>query len=353
MAEPLTQTRLAGRLHGLLVGTAVGDSLGLPAEGLAPGRIARRWPGRLRHRFLFGRGMISDDTEHAWFVGQSLLRAPRDPDRFARALAWRLRGWLLGVPAGVGFATLRAVLRLWIGFSPRHSGVRSAGNGAAMRAPLLGAFFADDPERRRLFTDASSRLTHVDERALAGARAMAEAVAGIVRGEDPGAGWLGGLATHPDWQRATVAIREAAQAGRPVADVAKELGGFQGVSGYVCHSVPFALYAWWRHRGDFRATVEACVRAGGDTDTTAAMAGALAGTDVGEEGIPAEWREGLLEWPRTRRHFRTLADRLALASETGQRQFKVRTCWPGLLPRNLLLLVAVLAHGFRRLLPPW
>jgi ADP-ribosylglycohydrolase len=62
------------RIHGLLIGTAVGDALGLPAEGLCRRRILRLYQGHWRHRLVFGRGMISDDTEHTIFVAQCLLR---------------------------------------------------------------------------------------------------------------------------------------------------------------------------------------------------------------------------------------------------------------------------------------
>src|SRR5713101_4712985 len=121
------------RLAGVILGTAVGDALGLPREGLSRRRARKLFgPPPFHHQFLFGRGMTSDDTEHTCMVGQALLRAPSDPDRFARSLGWRLRFWLLGLPAGLGRATLRAVVKLWLGFSPHHSGVRSAGNGPAM-----------------------------------------------------------------------------------------------------------------------------------------------------------------------------------------------------------------------------
>ncbi|RYD35828.1 MAG: ADP-ribosylglycohydrolase family protein, partial [Verrucomicrobiaceae bacterium] len=60
-------------LHSML-GTALGDSLGLPSEGMSRGRIARRWKGELQQRFLFGRGMLSDDTEHTIMVAQALLQ---------------------------------------------------------------------------------------------------------------------------------------------------------------------------------------------------------------------------------------------------------------------------------------
>src|SRR2546427_13010876 len=61
------------RFAGVLLGAAVGDALGLPAENLSPERIRKRWSGEWRMRFLFGRGMISDDTEHTLMGSQALL----------------------------------------------------------------------------------------------------------------------------------------------------------------------------------------------------------------------------------------------------------------------------------------
>src|SRR5260370_40155970 len=109
--------------------------------------------------------MPSDDTEHTCLVGQALLRAPRDPDAFARALAWRLRFWLLGLPAGIGRATLRALLKLWLGFPPADNGVWSAGNGPALRAALLGGCLGIDREHLRAYVRASTRLTPLDPKA--------------------------------------------------------------------------------------------------------------------------------------------------------------------------------------------
>ena len=137
----MNNNNLATHLQGLLIGTAVGDALGLPAEGLSRRRVQRLYQGHWRHRLIFGRGMISDDTEHTIFVAQGLLRHPDSPERFARCLGWSLRGWLLSLPAGIGFATLRAILKLWLGFPPNHSGVYSAGNGgsrsSARSSPMI------------------------------------------------------------------------------------------------------------------------------------------------------------------------------------------------------------------------
>ena len=95
------------RLAGVLFGTAVGDTIGLPAEGMSRNRIKKIYHGKWRHKFFFHTGMISDDTEHTIFVSQCLLAHAESPYLFGKRFSWCLRWWLLFLPAGVGFATLR------------------------------------------------------------------------------------------------------------------------------------------------------------------------------------------------------------------------------------------------------
>jgi ADP-ribosyl-[dinitrogen reductase] hydrolase len=85
---------------GSLLGTAVGDALGLPYEGMSRQRV--RAFGEVRHRLFAGRGMLSDDTEHALMLAAALQVHSDDVDAFQRAFAWNLRWWLLALPAGVG-----------------------------------------------------------------------------------------------------------------------------------------------------------------------------------------------------------------------------------------------------------
>ena len=159
---------------GCLLGLAVGDALGLPREKLSRRRGGRLFPHAAdRHQFLLGRGLFSDDTEHACLVAQALLRSGGDPVRFRDDLARRLRWWLLGGPAGAGKATLLACLKLWLGASPAGSGLYSAGNGPCMCAPLLGACLGGDPEQLGMFVRALSLLTHTDPKAEYGAFAVA------------------------------------------------------------------------------------------------------------------------------------------------------------------------------------
>ena len=116
---------------GCLLGCALGDSIGLPLEGLSPGRIAKLRPTRLKQSFALGYGMLSDDTDHSIFVAQALLQSEGDVRRFRTKLRWKLKLWLVSLPAGIGLGTLRSIVRMWLGFA--NPGVHSAGNGAAMR----------------------------------------------------------------------------------------------------------------------------------------------------------------------------------------------------------------------------
>jgi len=361
------------RFRGVLLGTAVGDSIGLPAEGLPPGRAARLFPGRWRQRLFLGSGMISDDTDHTVFVAQSLLAHPASPSAFQRRLAWCLRLWLLSLPAGIGFATLRAILRLWIGIPPNRSGVYSAGNGPAMRTAPIGAFFAERADMLDAYVESSTRLTHSDPKALTGALVVARLVAWCVREAlvdrpDPQAflELLRGAGDDREWQTLVNSVAEAVSMDLSVEALAGSLDLSRGVTGYIYHTIPMVVYSWYRHFGDFERTLTTVMDCGGDTDTTGAIAGALAGAVVGDEGIPRDWVSGLRDWPRSPGLLLRIADRLdhtiegkaevepQLQHAAPVRQLgPVRYAWPTLILRNLFLLVLVLLHGFRRLAPPY
>ncbi len=351
------------KIAGALLGTAVGDALGLPREGLSRRRGLRVYGlGPLRYRFVFGRGMVSDDTEHTIMVAQSLLAAPNDAERFVRSLAWRLRGWLLGLPAGVGFGTLRALLKLWMGISPDRSGVRSAGNGPAMRSPIIGVCLQADTDGITRFTRVSTRLTHTDPRAEQGALAVALAASYGARQlpSDIDAKqflfWLRERVEGEELLRALAKIEEHLERESLPTVFADDLDLGKGVSGYINHTVPAALFCWLRSPNDFRRAVEDVVSLGGDTDTTGAIVGALAGATVGASRIPEEWISGLVDWPRSVHWMRRLASELAKQfpeEGAGESDGPVGLFWPGILPRNLVFLVIVLLHGFRRMLPPY
>jgi len=343
------------QITALLLGAAVGDAIGLPREGMSACRAERFFgPPPLRHRFFFGKGMISDDTEHLCMVGQALLASHGDPDRFARSLAWRLRGWLLGMPAGIGWATLRAILRLWIGLPPHRSGVTSAGNGPMMRAGLLGLYAQDDEHMAELVRR-STRMTHTDPRAQDAA--MVVALASRMSAEDH-------VDLHQFVQRLAPLlatdvvkdlIRDTVDAIRSGIELSTFVKPFQhrgGVSGYVVHALPACVFCWLRFAGDYRGGVEAVIGLGGDTDSHAAVVGGLLGIAAGEAAIPTAWRDRLTDCPRSRAWLRRLAERIAADGVTRD-QSPVPLAWPLLLPRNVAFAFIVILHGLRRLLPPY
>ena len=369
---------LPDRIRGLLLGTAVGDALGLPAEGLGPLTIQRLGWSPWRHRLICGRGMVSDDTEHTALVARSLLDHPSDPAAFQRSLAWRLRWWMLALPAGVGMATARAIIKLWLGFSPERSGVNSAGNGPAMRCAILGVYFRDQPERMVEYVRRSTELTHTDPRALTGALAVSLAAAHASRGEVDRQRFMEqarGLAGADDsWGELMDRVEDGLDHGLTVPQLAAKMGLAGGVTGYVNHTVPVALFAWLRHPGDFETALTETLDCGGDTDTTGAIVGAMAGISVGARGIPERWVKGIVDCPLSVGYLESLSDALAARLEDNAmaerednamaerednamaRHADISTITPyfrwWLIPlRNIIFLMIVLAHGFSRLLP--
>ncbi len=343
---------LGQSLFGCLLGTAVGDAIGLPREGLAPQRARRRLGGApLGHALFAGRGMVSDDTEHTCLVGQALLTGYASPEQFARALAWQLRWWFCGLPAGIGKATARACLRLWRGVPPERSGVRSAGNGAAMRAALIGVYYRGDPVRLRQYVSAASRSTHTDDRAVEGALAIALAARHGSLGRpcpETVLAEIDAALTNDELRRAVAAVADHLQQGSSAEEFAAAMDWTRGVSGYVVPTVAAALFGWLRWPDDFREAVEQVILLGGDADTTGAIVGALTGATLGARAIPREWLTGLCEWPRTVRWMAEMAHRLSRTAR-GQAAAPMPVSPAALLLRNLWFLLVVLGHGLRRL----
>jgi len=357
---------------GCLLGQAVGDMMGLPAENLSARRIAKLFPRFDCPRFLFGHGMGSDDTEHACMTANALLRSGGDRHRFRRSLAWRLRWWFLGGPPGIGLATLKSCVRLWLGWPSYKSGVKSAGNGPAMRAAILFTTIdiPEPPEIMDVFwervpwpwVDEITDITHLDPQALWGARLIQHfALVATKQRHEP-------LNLKDEWPvlqlfvgsgdshitRNVAAIRPAFDAGKSVAEFAASIGlKRKGVTGYIAHTVPVAIYAFLRHPDDYRAAIESVIRCGGDTDTVAAITGALVGARVGKAGIPTEWLDRWCDWPRSVRYMEKLGERLAEGKWRTAPQPAVGLAWWAIPLRNFLFFLVVMCHVFRRLLPPY
>ena len=325
------------RLEGCLLGTAVGDALGLPYEGLSARRVRRRWRAA-RYTLLGPWGFVSDDTEQSALVAQALCGAQTtagvDVPRVVKRFRWSLLGWFARLPFGIGLATVRACLKILVGIE--HSGVRSAGNGAAMRSMIVGAACADRATRVQVAT-AIARVTHVDERAIAAAVFVADVAAGEA---DPLA-----FVHEPQLHARLLQARVFADSSEDDDVVVQQAAAALGTSGFVIESVPFAWFCLLRFGPTFTAITQA-ISGGGDVDTNAAIVGGWVGAQAPDE-VPEALVNRIVGGPFGPRHLRALA--LALDDNAPAPGYVASIA----LVRNLLLYPVILAHGFRRLLPPW
>ncbi len=392
----------AERLEAVLVGVAMGDSLGLPYEGLSRNTVRRRLFGRrsperhaserrsqksptprLRQTFCFGHGMISDDTEQTVLVAQAMLAGRGNADRFLRSFAWRYRIWLLLLPAGIGLASLKAGLKLWLGFSPYHSGVFSAGNGPAMRSGIIGAVYHDQPTLVEEYVRLSTRMTHTDPMALTGAMVIAKLVAWQlarpirrptsddvknIRWSDVEIEEITHILRNTSsdetrWQNLVTQLLAAYSLARTPEEWADQLAGLmrsnashhgssvesRGVSGFVYQTVPMTIFCWLRY-ADMEDAFTAVIRCGGDTDTTGAIVGALVGAGCSMEQIPQTWRHSLYDQPYSLRYLRRLSLALAAMRQQPRQKTKVPYCHVWILPiRNLFFIGMILIHVVLRI----
>ena len=315
-----------------MYGLAIGDALGMPTQLLSRREITERWGGSLPgfepappgHPIAAGMpaGAVTDDTEQAVLLGRLLVRGGGevDPRELAAALvSWENDMAERGSLDLLGPSTKRAVAAVMAGTPPEEAGASGDTNGAAMRIAPVGIAVAlnpapspDSPLTDSPLTDplarddlvtlvdrvvAASRVTHNTGLALAGAAAVAAAVSAGVSG----AGVAGATAVAIDAARiaadrgrwvagADVAARigwaTGLVAGRTQAQAAELIYTLVGTSLATQESVPaaFAVLAAvpddpWR----------ACLLAaslGGDCDTIAAMAGAIAGACHGVTAFP-------------------------------------------------------------------
>jgi ADP-ribosylglycohydrolase len=294
------------QLAGSLLGQALGDALGFVVEGHPP-EVAREYVDlwlRTRHAGMrappdFPFGQYTDDTQ----LSRELLRSFHergawDPADFAGRIAELFRERR---DVGAGRGTRAAAERLLAGASWQSSGtpVPYAGNGSAMRAGPLGILFPDRATLIRVARE-QSRITHLDPRCAAGAIAIARAVTLAARTEPVTTSiFLSDLAgcAEGDHQGVAQAIRDLEDwitldppaAARHVREAGLDPDhsqSWQGISGYVLPSVLWALYAFLRSPDDYWETICVAIGAGGDTDTMAAMAGAISGARLGTAALP-------------------------------------------------------------------
>lgn len=301
---------LLDRACGSLLGMVAGDSLGSLAEFRSSAEIAASYPAGGPDELADGgtwgtiAGQPTDDSELGILLGRSIVKGSGyDPEEAARAYAY----WHDTEPFDEGATTraaFEAACMAWKSGSPsvaeaaRRGASAMAGsqaNGALMRlAPL--AVYAHALEDG-IIADLAARdaaLSHANPVCQAANAAFAVALAALVRGEtrrdaveranaalsrDEASAWRDGAP-------AVAACLESAMGTGPVADA----GSGQG---WVLVALGNAIHRLLTGQGMAEAAIET-VRMGGDTDTNAAIAGALLGAADGADLVPIQWKSAIL-----------------------------------------------------------
>jgi len=283
------------RFIGCLLGTAIGDALGMPVEGWSAEAIRRRY-GTLADfqpspQYQLGAGQFTDDTKMMLMHAESIVTTGHvDGDD----LASRFIGWLRsGDLRGIGISTLQAIRRLESGVHWQHSGQTgefAAGNGVAMRIAPVGLFDCQHIEQLKQDVYTAGAITHRNSEALAGGLAIAYAVACLATAEtgpdnliEETVAFVGDCKVSRNLQHAQKLLQSGVSAIEALSSL--------GTSGYVVHTVGSAFYCFLHTPRNFKQTIIEAVMAGGDTDTTGAVAGALSGAYNGVQGIPPYWRK--------------------------------------------------------------
>lgn len=345
----MSDEQLQDRLSGILFGTAVGDALGLMAEGLSAEKIARRF-GRLEHFCVLGDiGFVTDDTEQSALIADALARFPDDCRRSTKLFRGHVAAWFCTMPPGIGRATSRACMRILVGM--KNSGINSAGNGAAMRAAIIGGFFHDRPELRRAYGEALALTTHNEPRAIAGALFTAEVAAAAINLPDgalPLAAFDAAMehVSQTDLRNALARARELAVSDTNTLVAAAELGN----TGYVVHTLGLAAFCFIRFGTIPILAITETISAGGDTDTIAAIVGAWCGALCGRQNLPENLVKKLYNGAYAPTDLDNLAQCLVKSrrgTKSAPRAFNFLLAFV----RNLFIIPVLLAHAVMRFLP--
>jgi ADP-ribosyl-[dinitrogen reductase] hydrolase len=267
------------RALGVLVGTATGDALGAGYEFTYPTAdmpILMKGGGT----FDWAPGEWTDDTSMALCVAEGLKYGHADLD----AIAAGFMRWYRSNPPDIGTQTRGVLSARTVGAAQMADAAaklsgRTGGNGSLMRTAPVALAFLDDLDGCIDAAGAISDLTHCDVRAREACQMWSVGIRHAVL-----TGSLDGVRLFLDAAPASVRdywspLLDAAETGSP-ADFPN--------NGWVVHALQTAWWAITTADADLSHALELCVRAGNDTDTTAAIAGGLVGARSGISAIPAD-----------------------------------------------------------------
>ncbi|MGV9818065.1 ADP-ribosylglycohydrolase family protein [Nocardia xishanensis] len=279
------------RAAGVLLGTAAGDALGAGYEFTRPGpqqEIDMIGGGA----FDWAPGEWTDDTSMALAIA---LAADDGPGLELDAVAAGFVRWYDSDPPDIGVQTGRVLsARPASALAMRQQAMsldgRTGGNGSLMRTAPVALVYLDDAAECVRMAGAIGLLTHHDQQAVEACKIWSYAIRHAV------------LAGNFDGVREYVASTDSADYWNLLLDQAENgAPAHFPNNGWVVHALQTA---WWAITTadasgpeHLPLALELCVRAGGDTDTTAAIAGGLLGARWGASAVPARWRAMLHGYP--------------------------------------------------------
>jgi poly(ADP-ribose) glycohydrolase ARH3 len=323
---------LQDKFRGCLLGAAVGDMIGAVVEAESPGYIAATYPSV---DAILAVASVPELTGDAWRVG----RVTDDTQMTASVAEWLIAGEapsperLLTRFANAYDADRRygpgteAVLRMyrqhpdqWRTLSTAMFPEGSYGNGSAMRVAPVGLVYHDHPAELIAVAIESSRPTHSHSLAYQGVVLQARAVAAAVAGEAEPVRFLRHL--HEGLKHFRDLMQDTSRFSRALEEIehglargatCDEMAGQLGTGIDAVEAVPMAIYCFLRHAQNYAEVIHAAVFVGGDTDTIAAMAGAMSGAFLGCSAIPPAWLAAVRDERYGLGTIQDLADRLLAA----------------------------------------
>ncbi|MGI5818419.1 MAG: ADP-ribosylglycohydrolase family protein [Armatimonadota bacterium] len=290
MSNP--QPGTTSRFTGSLLAAACGDCLGAAHEGYSGTDLAEAY---YDGRFQPGSLTMSDWTDDTSMLIATAQSIAECGEVNGEDLARRYLAWFEAGGRGIGRATYHAMKRLQSGAAWEMAGEKgeyAAGNGVAMRVAPVGLLHARRLEALRDDVRACGVITHRNEEAIDGAYAVAWTVAKAAAGELDTETILLEILDQLEPSRVSDGLSECArllEAEEPPLTALPALS----LGGAAFETVPAAFYCFLRTPFDLQETLVSSIVAGGDTDTRAAIAGAMTGAYNGREAIPTRWLQEL------------------------------------------------------------
>lgn len=277
---------MLSRAQGVLLGQLAGDALGSAVEFQSAAAIARRYPDGVRTLADGGTwnliaGQPTDDSEMALALARSLVK---ERGYSATRVAAAYISWKNSGPFDIGTTTSAGIAALAAG---RKAQSDSEANGALMRVSPIGILAAGYPARAATLARQDALLTHPSPVCQAASAAYAAAIAAGIAGGDAEAMWQAAY-DHCGDDTAAATLRDVLARARYTLPT-----DFQHQMGWVVTAF-FNAFHWLMRGASLEAAVIWTVSAGGDTDTNAAICGALLGAVQGRDAIPLQWRNAVL-----------------------------------------------------------